>query len=466
MIIYLILPLFTPPLEGRGVGGGASYIELYKQHHESIKKHSAKVMNDLRDKSFAQFEELRFPTVALENYKYTDLKEPLSIDYGLNINRLPIPVNPYDVFKCDVPGIHSYLYFVVNDGFYPVTDPRNAQLPAGVIIGSVKEVASTHPEWLKKYVGKLSATKQDGLVAFNGAFAQDGFFMYVPNNVVLDKPVQLVNIMRADVDFMAVSHNIIILEEGAKAQLLVCDHTVDDVRFLANRVTEVFVAEHATYEYYTLENTHNKTTNLSTLLIEQQASSNVLANVITLHNGITRNTIEIDVNGEHCKTELCGMVIGDKNQQVDNFTSVVHNTPNCNSYELFKYVLDDFSKGVFTGKLYVAKDAQKTSASQTNRNILLKKTSNMRTKPQLEIYADDLKCSHGATIGSLDETAKFYMQSRGISEPEARLLLMVAFTNDVIEKIRIPALQDRIKLLVEKRLRGELSKCEGCVICQ
>ena len=450
-----------PPLGGEG-----AYIDLYKSHHESIKKHSASVMNSFRDAAFAQFEKLGFPTVALENYKYTDLKEALSIDYGLNINRIPIPVNPYDVFKCDVPGIHSYLYFVVNDGFYPVSDPRNSKLPDGVIIGSVKEVAATHPELLKDYFGKLSSTKEDGLVAFNGAFAQDGFFMYVPENMILDKPVQLVNIMRADVDFMAVSHNLIILEEGAKAQLLVCDHTVDEVRFLSNRVTEVFVAENATYEHYKLENTHNKTTNLSTLLIDQATSSTVLANVITLHNGVTRNMIEIDLDGEGCETSLCGMVIADKNQQVDNFTSIIHNKPNCNSRELFKYVLDDTAKGAFTGKLYVAKDAQKTAAFQTNRNILLKKTAKMRTKPQLEIYADDVKCSHGATIGSLDETALFYMRQRGIPAEESRLLLMFAFTNDVIENIRIPALQDRIKMLVEKRLRGELSKCEGCVICQ
>ena len=442
------------------------YIDLYKQHHESIKKHSTGVMNDLRDDAFALFEKLHFPTVALENYKYSDLKAGLSVDYGVNINRIPIPVNPYEVFTCDVPGIYSYLYFVVNDAFYPVKDIRNNSLPEGVIIGSVNQVAETHPELVKQYFGKLSSKKEDGLIAFNGTFAQDGFFMYVPKNVVLDKPVQLVNIMRSDVDFMANSHNLIILEEGAKAQLLVCDHTVDDVRFLSNRVTEVFVSENATYEHYKLENMHVKTTNLATLLIDQQASSNVLANVITLHNGQTRNTVEIDLDGEHCETLLCGMVIGDKNQQVDNFTSIIHNKPNCHSRELFKYVLDDMSKGGFTGKLYVAKDAQKTAAFQTNRNILLSKTAKMRTKPQLEIYADDVKCSHGATIGQLDESAKFYMQARGISGEEARLLLMFAFTNDVIENIRIPALQDRIKMLVEKRLRGELSKCEGCVICQ
>ena len=446
--------------------GEAGYIDLYTQHHATIKKHSADVINHKRDEAFEKFRELGFPTSRLENYKYTDLRDALAVDYGLNFSRIRFAVDPYNVFKCDVPGISSYLYFVVNDAFYPVNIERNNSLPEGVIIGSLKKAAEEHPELVKKYFGKLSEKQQDGLVAFNGAFAQDGFFMYVPKNVVLDKPVQLINIMRSSVDFMANSHNLIILDEGAGAQLLVCDHTSDDVRFLCNRVTEVFVGENASYEHYKLENVHNKTTNLCTLLVDQDTSSRFLGNVITLHNGLTRNNIEIDLDGEHCETLMCGLALADKNQQIDNFTSVIHNKPNSHSTELFKYVLDDSAKGGFTGKLYVAKDAQKTQAYQTNRNILLKASAKMRTKPQLEIYADDVKCSHGATIGQLDDKAMFYMRQRGIPESEARLLLMYAFTADVIENIRIDALQDRIKMLVEKRLRGELSKCEGCVICK
>ena len=446
--------------------GEAGYIDLYTQHHATIKKHSADVINHKRDEAFEKFRELGFPTSRLENYKYTDLRDALAVDYGLNFSRIRFAVDPYNVFKCDVPGISSYLYFVVNDAFYPVNIERNNSLPEGVIIGSLKTAAEEHPELVKKYFGKLSEKQQDGLVAFNGAFAQDGFFMYVPKNVILDKPVQLINIMRSSVDFMAISHNLIILDEGAGAQLLVCDHTSDDVRFLCNRVTEVFVGENASYEHYKLENVHNKTTNLCTLLVDQDTSSRFLGNVITLHNGLTRNNIEIDLDGEHCETLMCGMALADKNQQIDNFTSVIHNKPNSHSTELFKYVLDDSAKGGFTGKLYVAKDAQKTQAYQTNRNILLKASAKMRTKPQLEIYADDVKCSHGATIGQLDDKAMFYMRQRGIPESEARLLLMYAFTADVIENIRIDALQDRIKMLVEKRLRGELSKCEGCVICK
>lgn len=440
------------------------YIDLYKEHHDLIKRKSAAVMNVGRDDAFALFESIGFPTNKLENYKYTDISEAISLDYGLNINRLELPVDPYQVFQCDVPGIHSYLYFVVNDSFYKGNE--NEQLPEGVLIGSLKEYAESHPELVAKYFGKLSNGRKDGLMAFNSAFAQDGFFMYVPENVALDRPVQLVNIMRSDVDLMANSHNLIIVEKGAKVQLLVCDHTMDDVRFVTNRVTEVFVDENATYEHYKLENTHNKTVNLSSLLINQKGSSNVLGNIITLHNGITRNTVEIDLDGENCETSLSGLVFADKNQVVDNFTSVLHNKPNCHSEELFKYVLDDSAKGGFTGKLYVAKDSQKTAAFQTNKNLLISKKAKMRTKPQLEIYADDVKCSHGATIGQLDEKALFYLRSRGIPAKEAKTLLMYAFTADVLENIRIEALKDRMKILVEKRLRGEVSKCEGCVICQ
>ena len=440
------------------------YIDFYKSYQQDIKSHSAILLNAFRDEAFAKFEKLGFPTAKLEDYKYTDMKEPLTVDYGLNINHLPIPVNPYKVFKCDVPGIRSYLYFVVNEVFYPVTSTSNQQFPEGVIIDSLMGASEKYPELVEKYIGKLSREKNDGWIAFNETFAQDGFFMYIPKNVKLKKPVQLVNILHSNVDLMANTRNLIIIEEGGEAQLLVCDHTMDNVKFFSNRLTEIFVGENAHYEHYHLENVHQQTTNVSTLLVNQQTSSKVLANIITLHNGITRNSIEVNIDGEFCETLLTGMVIGDKTQTVDNFTSIVHKKPNSQSNELFKYILDENSKGAFSGKIYVAPCAQKTFAYQSNRNILLSKNARMRSKPQLEIYADDVKCSHGATIGQLDELAKFYMQSRGISEAEARFLLMFAFTNDVIENIKIEALKGRMRLLIEKRLRGKLAYCEGCMI--
>lgn len=440
------------------------YIDLYKQHSPLIKRHSAEVLNRYRDEAFALFEQLGFPTNREEHYLYTDLREPLAVDYGLNINRLTIPADPYRAFKCGVPGIASYLYFVVNDAFYPA---RNAApLPEGVIVGSLREVAEREPALVERYYARLAGKKKDGLLAFNLAFAQDGFFVYVPDGVVLDKPIQIVNIMRSDVDFMANSHNVVVLGRGAKAQVLVCDHAADEVRFLANRLTEVFVGEQACYEHYKLESTHDRNTNLSALLVEQQEGSNVLANIMTLHSGMTRNLVEIALEGEHCETLLCGMALCDQAQRVDNFTSILHNKPNCHSNSLFKYILDDTSLGGFTGRLVVAQDAQKTQAYQSNKNLLLNHDARMRTKPQLEIYADDVKCSHGATIGQLDEEALFYLRSRGISREEARLLLMFAFTADIVGHVNIGSLQERIRLLVEKRLRHGNAKCDGCAICK
>ena len=257
----------------------------------------------------------------------------------------------------------------------------------------------------------------------------------------------------------------IVLESGAQAKLLVCDHAMDDVSFFANRLTEIFVGENAHFDYYALENTHHKTNNLSQLLVAQQANSKLIMNIIGLNNGRTRNQIEIDLNGEGAETWLSGMLVSDCNQKTENFTILRHNVPHCTSNELFKYILDGAAEGAFTGRIVVQKGAQKTEAYQTNRNICLTKEARMFSKPQLEIYADDVRCSHGATTGQLDEAALFYMQTRGISYEEARMLLLLAFTADVLEHVEIDALRDRLHLLVEKRLRRQESKCKGCVIC-
>jgi Fe-S cluster assembly protein SufD len=440
------------------------YIDLFNKHKATINKHSSSILNECRESALADFERLGFPTDKLEDFLYTNLRPAFDVDYGLNINALEIPVNPYEIFRCGVPGINSHLYFLVNDQFFH-NEGYKPTLPDGVLVGSLKEYAKSHPELVEEYYGKIADTKKDGTVAFNTAFAQDGFFLYVPKNVVVEKPIQLVSILRSDVDLMANSRNMIIIEEGAKAKVLICIDTMDDYAFLSNRVTEVYVGEKAQYEHYKLENTHNKMTNIGSLYIDQQAASKVLVNEITLHNGVTRNNVRIDLKGEYAETTLCGMAIGDKKQHIDNFTTINHLVPNCRSTELFKYVMDDEAKGVFAGRILVAKNAQKTQAFQTNKNICLSPNARMKTKPQLEIYADDVKCSHGATVGQLDQNALFYLRSRGISEPEARMLLMFAFVDDVIENINVPALKDNIRVLVEKRFRKELSRCEGCATC-
>ena len=438
------------------------YIDLFSQTEAMICRHSAEVLNAPRAAAFADFERLGFPTRKEEKYKYTDISKFFEPDYGLNLNRLEIPVNPYEVFKCDVPNMSTALYFVVNDAFYG----RAVHLPEGVIFGSLKEVAGKHPDLVKKYYGKLADTAEDGVTAFNTAFAQDGVLFYVPKNVVVEKPIQLVNILRGDVNFMVNRRVLIILEEGAQARLLVCDHAMDGVNFLATQVIEIFAGENAIFDFYELEETHTSTVRISNMYVKQEANSNVLLNGMTLHNGTTRNTTRVTLVGEHAELNLCGMAIADKNQHVDNHTTIDHAVPNCTSNELYKYVLDEQAVGAFAGLVLVRPDAQHTSSQQTNRNLCATRDAHMYTQPQLEIYADDVKCSHGATVGQLDESALFYMRQRGIPVREARLLLMFAFVNEVIDTIRLDALKDRLHLLVEKRFRGELNKCQGCAICK
>ncbi len=441
------------------------YIDLFTQCEAMICRHSAEALNVPRAKAFADFEQLGFPTRKQEKYKYTEVGKYFAPNYGLNLNRLEIPVNPYEVFKCDVPNMSTSLYFVVNDAFDKHVHP-SAQLSEGVYFGSLKDMAEQRPELVKKYYGKLADTSKDALAAFNTMFAQDGVCMYVPKNVVMERPIQLVNILRADVDFMVNRRVLIILEEGAQAKLLVCDHAMDNVNFLSTQVVEVFAGENSVFDLYELEETHNSTVRFSNLYVYQEAGSNVLLNGMTLHNGTTRNTTEVTLAGKGAEINLCGMAIADANEQVDNNTFIDHKVSDCTSNELFKYVLDDQAVGAFAGKVLVREGAQHTSSQQTNRNLCATREARMYTQPQLEIYADDVKCSHGATVGQLDENALFYMQQRGISLKEARLLLMFAFVNEVIDHIRMDALKDRLHLLVEKRFRGELNKCQGCAICK
>jgi Fe-S cluster assembly protein SufD len=414
--------------------------------------------------AFDWFQQVGFPTMEDENYRYTDVKRIFSLDYGLNLNRLSIPVNPNEVFHCDVPNLSSSLYFVINDSFY-AGNASGSNLPEGVFAGSLKSFMEQHPAIASRYYGKAASPESDSLTAFNTMFVQDGFVLYVPQGVKVERPVQLVQIFRSDVDLMANRRMLVIIEPHASAKLLICDHSMDNVKFLGTQVVEIFAEENATFDYYDLEESSISTTRFSSVFVEQAASSNVLINGITLNNGLSRNNYHIHLKGEHAAATLCGMAILDQNQKVDIYSHISHSVPRCTSNELFKNVLGDHSMAVFNGRILVKEGAEKTVAYQTNRNLCTTRDAKAYSQPQLEIYADDVKCSHGMTMGQLDEQALFYMRSRGISYDEARMMLSVAFTAEVIEYVRLDSLKDRLKQLVEKRFRGELARCAGCKIC-
>ena len=441
------------------------YIELYEQCRPLIREHSADVMNNARDIAFEDFKRLGIPSKKIERYKYTDMKKLFEPNYGLNLKRLDIPVNPYNAFRCDVPNLSTSLYFVVNDAFYAKNSPK-AQLPEGVIIGSLKEVAENNPELVGMYYAKLAKTSDDGITALNTMLAQDGLLVYVPKNVRVERAVQVINILRSDVDLMVNRRVLIVVEKGAEIKLLFCDHAADDRHFLATQVIEAFVEENASLDLYCMEETHEKNVRVSNLYIDQKANSRVNHNIITLHNGVTRNRTDLSLSGEGAECVLNGCAIADKNQVVDNNTLIEHIAPHCDSKELYKYVLDGKAIGAFAGKVLVRQRAQKTTSEERNQNICATREARMYTQPMLEIYADDVKCSHGSTVGQLNDAAMFYMRQRGISEKEAKLLLEFAFVNEVIDTIKLEPLRDRLHHLVEKSFRGELSKCEGCKLCK
>lgn len=440
------------------------YIDLYRQCCDLIMAHSADPLNAVRDAAFASFERQGFPSRKVERYKYTDMSQLFAPDYGLNLNRLDIPVNPYDVFRCDVPNLSTSLYFVINDAFYTKAQPKGS-LPEGVVVGSLNDFAAKKPDFIGKYYAKIANT-EDGITALNTMLAQDGLLVYVPRNVKVERTIQIINILRSDVDLMANRRVLIIAEEGAEVKLLFCDHAEDDRNFLTTQVIEAYVGKNAKLDLYCLEETHAKNVRVSNLYIEQQADSRVNHNIITLHNGTTRNRTDLVFKGEGAECNLCGCVIADKHQRVDNNTLIDHQVGRCTSHELYKYVLDGDAVGAFAGRVLVRHGAQKTVSQETNQNLCATKTARMYTQPMLEIYADDVKCSHGSTVGQLNDAALFYMRQRGISLKEAKLLLEFAFINEVIDQMQLEPLRDRLHYLVEKRFRGELNKCEGCKLCK
>ena len=461
------------PSPREGIGVGAQYIDLYQQARDLICQHSSDVMNAQRDDAFEQFKSKGFPTRKEERYKYTNVQELFAPDYGLNLNRFQIPVNPYDAFRCDVPNLSTSLYFIVNDGFYEDALPK-ASLPEGVIVGSL----SKNAHLIGDYYNRLAAN-DDAVSSLNTMLAQDGLLVYVPRGVVVDRAIQVINILKtpfanlpsgegqwAGSSFMVNRRVLVVAEEGSAVTLLFCDHTADDLHFLTTQVTEVFAMLGSTVNLYCLEETHVKNVRVSNVYVEQQANSHVTHNVITLHNGTTRNRLDLHFRGEGAECWLGGCVIADKQQHVDNNTLVVHHVPHCDSHELYKYVLDNDATGAFAGRVLVEHGAQQTSSEMRNQNLCASREARMYTQPMLEIYADDVKCSHGSTVGQLNDAALFYMRQRGITEREARLLLQQAFVTEVIDAIALEPLRDRLRYLVDKRFRGELSKCEGCKLCR
>lgn len=441
------------------------YINIFNQHREELEQYSSPLLNSFRSEALQSFQKFGFPSKKQENFKNFDVASEFGENYALNLKRVPMKGNPYFAFACQIPQIGSNLYYILND-LYNHNHLPEVSYPDGVFVGSLKDFSESHPDMFKKYYGTVAKQTDDALVAFNSMFVQDGFVVYVPKNTVIEKPIQLTNILKSDFDYLATRRVLVVLEENAQAKILSCDHTADTNKYLVNQVNEFIVGKNANLEFYELEENSEGVTRITSTFARQERDSHCNLNNISLKGGKTRNNYHVELNEEHAEVFVCGLNVEDKQRLVDNFVFIKHNAPNCTSTQLFKYILQDTSIGSFCGRIYVEKDAQKTLAYQSNNNLCVSPKSRMYSKPQLEIYADDVKCSHGLTTGQIDEDALFYMTARGISKESAKLMLMHAFAYDVIEKIALLPLREKLSDLVEKRLRNEDARCGGCYSCE
>lgn len=398
------------------------YTEFYTQVEESIRQRSCPVMNSHRQEAFNTFSAQGFPTTKAERYKYTDVPRDYAPDYGIQLNA----------------GVGERTQFC-----RPLSEADIDVAP---------------------YYNHI-ADGTDSIVALNTMLAVDALLIHVPANTRPKHPIQINNILKGKQDTMAIRRILIVMEQGAEADVIITEHASDHQQFLCNQVIEVHCADNSHLNLYEIEESNLMCTRYSNVFIREGRDCSVRHTSLTLFNGHTRNSCHVQLAGEHSEAILNGCVIADKMQRVDNNTVIEHMVPNCTSQELYKYVLDDSAVGAFAGMVHVHPGAQKTSSSMTNANLCATRQARMFTQPMLEIYADDVKCSHGSTVGQLNDQTLFYMRQRGISLHEAQLLLKSAFITEVIDTIPLEALRDRLHFIVDKRMRGELSKCEGCKLC-
>lgn len=439
----------------------AQYIDLYKEHKSLVESGSCDVLNRLRPEALEILSHTSLPPKGTENYETTDLSEILAPDFGINLARVDIDVNASAPFKCGVPNLTSSIFFFRNDLYAESAEARK-NLPEGLYIGSLRRFCEEYPLLAQKYYGKI-ADLRNPLVALNTLLAQDGIVIWAKEGVKADKPVQIVGILENGMPLMANRRILVIAEKHSELKILICDHTQNDgVKFLNLVTTEIFADENASVEIVEMEESSELTSRLSSSYIRQAELSKVSATGITLYNGITRNEYHCAFSGKDASLQLSGMAIADRQRKIDSYSVVDHTFPGCHTDELFKYVVEDNAIGAFSGLIKVFKGAYKTEAYQNNRNIIGNEGARVYSKPTLEIYDDDVKCSHGSATGQLDAKQIFYMRSRGLTEDQARFLLKQAFMADVIERISMHDFRMRLHALVEKRFAGGSRNCSYC----
>jgi feS assembly protein sufD len=400
-----------------------------------------------RAEALSQFLATGFPTKKDEEYKYTDLSEAVNKQYSL------VPKQEFHITKEQLDQLHlgeehfDFIVFV-NGKFQKALSKISVENAEFLTLNNA---FSSNKDLVEKYFNQIKP-KNTAFTALNDALFSDGFFLFVPKNTVIEKPIHLFYISEnQDENVFYTTRNLLIVEEGVKVEVIESHHNFDETYTFTNSVTEIFVGKNAKADWHKLQNDSQTTYLVDSTFAKQERDSLATVNTFAFGGKLVRNNLDFIHTGENINSFMNGITIIGNEQLVDHHTAVHHNEPNCESYQNYKGVFKDKAHGVFNGKVFVNKIAQKTNAYQQNNNILLSEGATIDTKPQLEIFADDVKCSHGCTVGQLNDEALFYLRARGISKKEAQALLLYAFANDAMENINIEPLKLKVaKLLAEK----------------
>lgn len=429
------------------------YLSSFKAIEESLNGESKTPFHEIRKNAISRFEEIDFPAHKNEEWKYTNIAPILNYNFTPAEN---VKLSKEAVKKFLVPGLRVNLIVLINGKYSNVLSDIHEK-NKGVRIESFQNILKNEPDFILQHFSKY-AMLENGFVALNTAFASDGVVIHVPDNTAVENYIHILNLTGTNDEndnehILSQPRNLVIAGKNSRVKIIESYHSISGGVNLANVVNEIVCGENSHIELTRLQDENLNSFHINKTQTLQQKGSTFTHYSVTLGGNIVRNDTNVVLNDEHITANLYGLYLTEGKQHVDNHTLIDHAMPHCQSSELYKGVLNDSSRGVFNGKVFVRKDAQKTNAYQSNKAILLTNEATVDTKPQLEIYADDVKCSHGAAIGQLDEDAVFYLRSRGISKEMAKTVLIRAFANDIFETIETEALHDYLNNLVAAKLK-------------
>jgi Fe-S cluster assembly protein SufD len=426
-----------------------SYLESFTEFEQLATGHALPWLRKLRRDAFARFCEVGFPTTHDEDWRFTNVAPIAQTSFRLARNGGQLLQKQLEVHR--VAGAACQLVFV-NGRFARELSLLN-NLSAGVKVSSLAAEISINPEAIEPHLGRYLDIRRDAFCALNTAFAEDGAYVRIRRGTLLEEPIYLLFVSTGgDASSMNHPRNLIVAEEDSQATFVEDYVSLDGGAVFSNTVTELVAGDHTVFSHYMIEREHKQAFNISTLRIQQGRSANVVSHSVLLGGALVRNNVHPVLAGEGGECLINGLFIGNGHQHLDNYMLVEHASPRCGSRQFYNGILDGHAHGVFHGRIIVHKDAQKTDAKQTNRNLLLSDDAQIDTKPQLEIYADDVKCTHGATIGQIEGDALFYLRSRGIDEVSARKLLLFAFASECLDRMKPGPIRKHVEGLINRCL--------------